>query len=215
MVYKGGFNEMNKYEIRNGIIVRTDTGKRFLTMRSIVEQMNYYGSTGRYTVRKDNQGKEYIDWAGFSAKYYDLEEICELMNGVYNRDMDIISKKHMENKKKYERKHKVPYTWNGRFVFDSTLRKGFWFEDGVTGKIYYTHIDTHRNAIVKLLNDYTENERYITYYSKAGDVIKDTSNDEIYYLISSKDCCDVRDLLNWYDFQLYGKRELPYRRQLM
>lgn len=206
---------MNKYEIRDGIIVRTDTGKRFLSMGSIVEQMNYYGSTGRYTVRKDNQGKEYIDWIGFSAKYYDIEEICELMNGVYDRDMDIISKKHMENKKKYERKHKVPYTWNGRFVFDSTLRKGFWFEDGVTGKIYYTHIDAHRNAIVGLLNDYSEDGRYEVQYGKTGYVIKDTGNGEIYHLISSKDCCDVRDLLNWYDSKLYGKRELPYRRQLM
>lgn len=205
----------NIYEIKDGIIVRTDTGKKFPTMKSIVDQLNSCWRTSRYTLRKDNQGKEYIDWTGYSAKYYDLEELCELMNGAINDDLDVKWKKHLENTHNRIGHFTRPYR-NGRFYSDHTKKKGFWLEDWLTGKVYYYHIIEHINAIVGLLNDYTSDGRFVTHDSKCGRVIEDTLTKEEYVLGDSKHLCFIRDFLNNHDYLRYGERkELPYKRQLM
>ena len=202
---------MDKYIIKDGIIVRTDTGKRFLTMISIVEQINYYGRTNRYTVMKDRQGNEYIEWIGFNAKYYDLEEICELMNAIYNGDLDKKYEKHLTNTHNRIGHYTRPY-FDGRYYLDSTMRKGFWLEDWITGRTYYFHIRQHIEAIVGLLNDYTKEGRFTTDYK----FIYDNWINEKYFLGDSKALCYIRDFLNNHDYLKYGERkELPHRRQLM
>ena len=207
---------MNLYEVKNRIIVRTDTGKELKTMKDIAEHMNWLCKHNSYVARKDDDGVEYIDFVGTYADYYHLEELCELINCL-EKDFfcDKQWEKHMKIKKSKERKHKVPkYIWDGRFVSDHTARKGFWLEDWITGKVYYFRVKEHIKAIVGLLNSYNGTERYITYKAKCGYVIKDTGNGEIYILGDSSHICELRDWLNWYDFQLYGERELTYRRMM-
>lgn len=213
---------MSLYEVKKGIIVRTDTGKELKTMKDIAEHMNWLGKHNSYVARKDDDGVEYIDFVGTYADYYDLDELCELINCL-EKDFfcDKQWEKHMKIKKSKERKHKAPFISDGshqeRFIFDHTLRKGFWFEDWLTGKVYYTHIKEHRNAIVGLLNDYTRDGRFIT-YTDVGEIIEDTIVGEKYYLMDSSHCCDIRDWLNWYDYSKYGRRKvsaLPYERMIM
>ena len=202
------------YEIKDGIIVRTDTGKKFRTMKDMVHQMNHYGRTSRYTVRKNPNGEEYIKWVGYTAEYYDIEEICELMNAVYDRDIRVIFKKHSENTNNRIGHHTMPYK-QGRFVLDHTTRKGFWIEDWLTGRVYYLHIDEHIKAIVGLLNDYTKEGRFSFHDSKCGNVIEDTWTSEEYVLGDSKHIVFIRDFLNNHDYLKYGERDFPYKRMFM
>lgn len=208
------------YVIKGGIIVRTDTGEEFETMHQIAEHMNWLRGRTSFTARKDNDGNEYVDFVGFYADYYDLAELCELCNCLWDARMnnefcDKLFEKHMEIKKSKERKHKAPYYWNGRYITDHTARKGFWLEDWVTGRKFYFHIGAHIRHIVGLLNDYTENGRYVAYHGGVGNVIEDTSNNEVYVLGDSKHICELRDWLNHYDYERYGERELPYKRMMM
>lgn len=196
-----------------GIIVRIDTGKTFPRLKDVVEQISYYGKTSRYVVRKDSKG-EYIEWVGFTAKYYDLEEICELMNAIYYHDVDKIAEKHRINNNRRIGHYTKPY-FQGRFHFDHTTKKGFWLEDWLIGKVYYFHNKKHIKEIVKLLNNYTKNERFTTHDSKCGQVIEDTLINEEYVLGDSHDIGFIRDFLNNQDYLKYGERkELPYAHML-
>lgn len=219
---------MDKYVVKDNVIVRTDTGKELHTMKDVAEHLNYLDGRNSYLARMDKDGVEYVDFVGSYADYYDLDELCELCNALFMlKTTKILSycdkqfEKHMRIKRSKERKHKAPFIKDGsheeRFVFRHTTRKGFWYEDWLTGKAYYTHIKEHRNAIVGLLNDYTEDDRFIT-YTDVGEVIEDTVVGEKYFLMSSSDCCDIRDWLNWYDYSQYGRRrvgELPHKQILM
>lgn len=202
------------YKIEDGVIVRTDTGKKFRRMKDIVEQMNHYGRTSRYTVRRNPNGEEYIEWVGYTAEYYDIEEICELMNAVYDRDINVICKKHCGNTNNRIGHHTTPYK-QGRFVSDHTTRKGFWIEDWLTGKTYYLHIDEHIKSIVGLLNDYTKEGRFTVHDSECGKVIEDTWISEEYVLGDSKHITFIRDFLNNHDYLKYGERDLQYKRMFM
>jgi hypothetical protein len=124
-------------------------------------------------------------------------------------------KKHMENKKKCEKQAPVPYTWDGRFNFEHTSRNGFWIEDWQTGKVYYIHNKKHIDVIVELLNDLTSKDRFNWHNSEVGNVIEDTVDDERYVLGDSKDIGFIRDILNYFDIERYGKRDFPYRHLLM
>ena len=212
---------MNLYVVKDEAIIRTDTGNKLETMNEIAKHLNWICSHNSYTAMKDKDGNEYVYFSDY-AHYYNLEELCELCNGLWKeRTTKCLSygaikfKKHMENKKKCERQPPVPYTWDGRFNYEHTTRKGFWLEDWVSGKEYYLHIKEHIDAIVGLLNDYTTENRFCWGHSKVGNVIKDTVDDEIYVLGDSRDVGLIRDILNYYDMEKYGKRKLPYRHMLM
>ena len=104
---------------------------------------------------------------------------------------------------------------NGRYIKDHTKRKGFWIEDWLTGRKYYLNNQNHIKAVVGLLNDYTSNDRFVSYESKVGDVIEDTNTDDVYVLGDSSHVNKIKKLLNEFDFGLYGERELPYKRVMM
>ena len=202
------------YKIIEGTITEVTTGKKLCTMHEIAQHMNGLRKTSRYVARKDNGGREYIDFVGFTAKYYGLREICELLNGCVMNDLDKIFEKHNENTNNRIGHYTIPYKV-GRFHLDHTTRKGFWLEDWVTGRKYYFHVKEHINAIVGLLNDYTNEGRFTSHDSKCGRVIEDTWINEEYVLGDSHDIGFIRDFLNNHDYLKYGERELPYRRMLM
>lgn len=208
------------YKVEDGVIVRTDTGKELRTMHNIAEHMNWLDKSNNYIARKDKNGIEYVAFVGTFAKYYDLDELCELCNCLLKARINhtFCSKKfekHMRIKEEKERQRPVPYTWDGRYIFEHTARKGFWLEDLLTGKSFYLHINEHISAIVGLLNDYTDEDRFVWYHSKVGNVIRDTVDDETYVLGASRDVGFIRDILNYYDKEKFGERDFPYKHLLM
>ena len=188
-------------------------------MHEIAEHLNWLGKYNRYTARKDKDGVEYVHYTDY-AKYYCLEELCELCNALWDSRINKglcakVFEKHMMNKALKTKPRPVPYVWDGRFNFEHTVRKGFWLEDLLTGKSFYLHIEEHIDAIVRLLNDYTTENRFCWGHSKVGNVIKDNFNDETYVLGDSRDVGFIRNILNYYDYEKYGKRDFPYRHLLM
>ena len=209
------------YEVQNDTIVRTDTGKKLCTMQDIAEHLNWICKHNSYTAMKDKNGEEYVHFSNY-AHYYDLNELCELCNCLWKERItknlsycDIQFKKHMENKRKCEKQSPVPYVWDGRYNLEHTIRKGFWFEDWLTGKTFYLRVKEHIDAVVGLLNEYTTENRFVWDHSKVGNVIKDTVDNETYVLGDSRDVGFIRDILNYYDREKYGERELPYKHLLM
>ena len=203
-----------EYVIEDGVIVRNDTNKHFRTMKEISDELNRLNKHTSYSPLKDKNGNEYVSLVGFSADYYDVAELCELLNAVKDGDTDKKFEKHCKNNGITKGHYTKPYR-QGRFHMDHTLRKGFWLEDWLTGKVLYFDVKEHIGAVVGLLNDYTDGNRYTWHDSNVGNVIEDKTSNETFVLGDSKDIGKIRDLLNDFDFELYGERVLPYKHLLM
>ena len=211
---------MSEYEIIDGIIVKTSTQKKLRNMSAIAEHMNYLDESNNYLGKTDKDGVEYVDEVNTYAEYYNLEELCKLCNCLFRAKItktfcDMKFEKHMKIKEAKQKKSPVPFVWDGRFYFGHTTRKGFWIEDWQTGKEYYLHIQEHISAIVGLLNDLTSDGRFSWCNSEVGNVIDDTIDNERYVLGDSRDVGFIRDILNYFDRQKYGKRNFPFEHLLM